>query len=1260
MNKISIRLLGVGFGVIVTLASMQIASAISATGGNATYESGGYRVHIFTNSSAASNLVVTAGGTVDVLIVGGGGGGGETIGGGGGGGGVISSNSFNLTPGVYQVSVGNGGAGGWDGGGSYPAGVKGGNSAFSTLTAIGGGAGGGFNGAASGTGGSAGGNGASSGARAGYTSGQGNDGGTGDSGNAGGGGGGANAAGAAGVGGVGGNGGAGITTSISGVSTSYAGGGGGGTRTGFGSAGAGGSGGGGAGGTGGNPGVSGTAGTGGGGGGGGFTSDQPGGNGGSGIVIVRYELPGNEILNSAPTNITTTSAFMNGTLTTNGSTPAQVYLFWGTSDGITNWAAWQNTNDFGVNVQTYPVSYSTNITTLNPSTLYYYRYFATNNTDQYWAQPSKMFITGGVGIQKTADAAESGLAPGTFTVYRAVSATNGALTLSYLQTSGSAASGADFVALPGSVTIAAGATNASIVVTPLVNWATLNDTTLGITLTASEPLCLFDASSNASLTITTISLPASPTNTWVASAAGNASVPGNWGLGHVPTSSETVLLAGYSLRNMTWDVTNAVAAWSQTADYNGTVTIATTYGSTFPVMAIFGNCQILGGTWTHPLGSSGNTEVYRMRVDVGGNFTLGAGTSINLDQKGFEAEIYNGYGPGAPKVFGNYGPGASHGGVGGASGVNAVPTPWTKVYGSITSPTNLGSSIGASGGGALYLTAQGIVTIDGLITAVGGAQSYVAAAAGGSILIEAGSMAGVGTLSVEGGGTGAGGSGGGGRMAVKLATGSTFGAVAMKAYGGYSWLDPSHNSAAAGTIYLQVAGQAEGEGTVIIDNNHYVTTSAMTMATPNEPDWNHFSQVILSNRGFLALNTNTLLNLGPDTKLVGYGAAQSFIAAFSTNCLQLPATWTLAGYTFQIFTNLYLGGDLTVSNGTLELAGGWNVPVVVAGNVHIATNGVITHSANSIAETYRLQLQVGGDLTVDVGGRIDVTGKGYGNSQGPGRGNGQNHNYHAAASHGGLGGYPESDPIVNFADPGFYMPYWTTYGSITSPTNLGSGGMVSGGGAISLKVSGATSLQGSLIAKGMDTWASGAAGGSILLITSTLTGNGAIDASAGASGQCGGGGGRIAVKLTLGTSVDTVSMRAFGGSSYKGAAGTIYCETADAGVGRGTLTIFGDATPYRTDTITAIPSATNAPMVERLSLKYVTLVATNYANVSILTNITMGNLFLRDDSSKLRLNGKTLTLKAVYHADWGTTNRVVYASGEIIWDPGAGTVFTIR
>ncbi|MEK7144773.1 MAG: LamG domain-containing protein [Patescibacteria group bacterium] len=282
-------------GLPVTISSSKVAAAsttpgiINATGGTIStvvQNNVTYKVHTFTSSGT---FTVTKGSSkVWYLVVAGGGGGGNNAAGGGGAGGYRSNAGYNyaVSPGLYTVTVGGGGA----------ADTNGSDSVFGTITSTGGGSGKGYNGQSGAAGGSGGGGGTANsptplGTGGAGTAGQGNDGGIGlqwPSYNAGGGGGGAGAVGGTAVaGGTGGAGGAGTASTISGTSVTYAGGGGGGGVTTAGAAGSGGGGLGGVGGSGGN-GVDGTANTGGG--AGGASNGATGGAGGSGIVIIRYPL----------------------------------------------------------------------------------------------------------------------------------------------------------------------------------------------------------------------------------------------------------------------------------------------------------------------------------------------------------------------------------------------------------------------------------------------------------------------------------------------------------------------------------------------------------------------------------------------------------------------------------------------------------------------------------------------------------------------------------------------------------------------------------------------------------------------------------------------------------------------------------------------------------------------------------------------------------------------------------------------------------
>jgi hypothetical protein len=280
----------------------------AATGGDTVTDLGGFRIHQFTNPGS-SIINFTSPGNIDILIVGGGGGGGGVIGGGGGAGGYIYLPGYDVQVGTYTVTVGAGGTGGngWNSPKQY--GDAGGNSSFGSITAVGGG--GGFPHGGNGPGGFAGGSGGSGGGAAndpyngglggqgqyyGGGKGPGNPGGSCFNtygGNAGAGGGGAKTKGKDVVADyVSSDGGDGFYNAITGTAIAYAGGGGGGNRS-PGTAGVGGIGGGGNGTGSTTTAAAGGTNLGGGGGGGGYngsSGSRIGGNGGPGIVVIRYFL----------------------------------------------------------------------------------------------------------------------------------------------------------------------------------------------------------------------------------------------------------------------------------------------------------------------------------------------------------------------------------------------------------------------------------------------------------------------------------------------------------------------------------------------------------------------------------------------------------------------------------------------------------------------------------------------------------------------------------------------------------------------------------------------------------------------------------------------------------------------------------------------------------------------------------------------------------------------------------------------------------
>jgi len=244
----------------------------NVTGGTIT-SSGGYKIHSFT-ATGTSTLTVSCPNSlsVDYLVIAGGGGGDQTGHAGGGGAGGYLTGSDTLSNASYSIVVGAGGIGR-----GFPPPTNGDPSSFNGHAATGGGNG------AGGNGGSGGGADDINHTQGSGTAGQGNNGGLRNATAAGGGGGGSQVGASASTN-FGGKGGDGISSSITGSPVTYCGGGGG---TGDAGSGAGGAGGGGAANYG-STGSPGSPNTGGGGGGGANTTP---GNGGTGVVIIRYLDP---------------------------------------------------------------------------------------------------------------------------------------------------------------------------------------------------------------------------------------------------------------------------------------------------------------------------------------------------------------------------------------------------------------------------------------------------------------------------------------------------------------------------------------------------------------------------------------------------------------------------------------------------------------------------------------------------------------------------------------------------------------------------------------------------------------------------------------------------------------------------------------------------------------------------------------------------------------------------------------------------------
>lgn len=310
--------------------------------------------------------------------------------------------------------------------------------------------------------------------------------------------------------------------------------------------------------------------------------------------------------------------------------------------------------------------------------------------------------------------------------------------------------------------------------------------------------------------------------------------------------------------------------------------------------------------------------------------------------------------------------------------------------------------------------------------------------------------------------------------------------------------------------------------------------------------------------------------------------------------------------------NLVVGGG---ASATLTA----NAALTVTGDVSVLESGTLTHSPNVASPVNTMALTIGGDLFID--GQINVDGKGYAAKNGPGKATLNQ----GGGGHGGGGG-----------DWGGRTQWvGTCYGSITEPITMGSGGVNgAGGGAIRLRVTGATTVNGTISSSGADLSGTAAgAGGSIWLTTGTLGGSGTICADGGRGGYyqtwgySHGGGGRVAVYLNGSDDFGAVDIRAISkrganANHRGGGAGSVYLK--------GVSDTYGTCIYDNRDLINVFWSVIN----------------------TAVTDTVVGNFVLRGSTTRLRIEaGASLTV----NGDWTNAATFVSATNGTINFGGTGT-----
>ena len=819
-----------------------------------------------------------------------------------------------------------------------------------------------------------------------------------------------------------------------------------------------------------------------------------------------------------------------------------------------------------------------------------------------------VFYNGEISIEKISDANENGLVTGVFRISRADTAHD--LAVAYT-VSGTAAAGQTYAALSGTATIPAGSTSVDVEVVPLLDAATTEDKTVALTL-ATGLYGINAQAGSAEMTVVNLVVP-SGYNVWVAPADGLASVDSNWSAGHAPISTEQVLFDGrFSTANCEWDAaaTPTVASWTQTEGYTGKVSFDTTYSGVFPVFTVTGDATLNAGSWSHPLSftttsSASNDDIksgetYRLNVAVGGTLTIGSGGSINVVGKGV-------------KQTAGSSPIARHGGSVSSSGA---------CYGNPKYPVDVGSAAWsgtdqdakkAAGGGAVHIVAGTAVVVDGAILADGESKAY-ACGAGGSILVEAPSVTGSGTI--RAGYTYATGNansvltGAGGRVAlitttaIDLATLSV--SAAAYATGG------NMGSGGAGTVYLKDSTMMHG--VLVVDNPKETSKKdgGPRTGVTTEGDWT-FDEVRLGGWCQLVIPDGATLHLpnglASVTALSDAAAASSSIyVTAGTLDIGASATQTMRGkWELAVYTNLVFDCSLSLEQGAM--LGRHNRSATIANGADVATY-----------DTFVCAISVAGDLTVDSTSSLSVRQSGFGqhaNNYFPGYGTG---------SHGGCYG---TSSLTDGSK---------AYGSILNPllpARFQSNSYYQpGGGVLKLTVGGTLTLNGEINSDGYSGGNKGVrgAGGSINVTAGALAGSGAIHAD----GYSVESGGRVAVRLTgAGATFGDFSGRISArrdttSSSTLTAPGTVYLQTAAQGEGCGTILV--DGTPrsgtaaFLGDPYTPIP-ANGAHADDPADLKKCSLEVSNYASIGIAETLKLASLET-DSSSIIDLNGKTLTVNA--------------------------------
>lgn len=180
------------------------------------------------------------------------------------------------------------------------------------------------------------------------------------------------------------------------------------------------------------------------------------------------------------TNVTLSSAWLNGALTSTGTASAAVFLYWGVADGETNASSWANSAVLAAPQNLGDFTYE--LTGLSANTAYFFRFAASNEVETSWTDETAVLITGEVSVEATAQASEIGPVHGSFTITRPETAANFPMFVPY-SVGGTAVPGVNYAdTLGDGVSLPTGISSATVTVAAINDWSSQNDTTVVLTL----------------------------------------------------------------------------------------------------------------------------------------------------------------------------------------------------------------------------------------------------------------------------------------------------------------------------------------------------------------------------------------------------------------------------------------------------------------------------------------------------------------------------------------------------------------------------------------------------------------------------------------------------------------------------------------------------------------------------------------------------------------------------------------------------------